>query len=356
MKAKRLRTFVTIIQSALIIVMMILVTSMIYQINCLQGTARVINYAGIIRGATQREVKLEIVGQENDDLIAYLDEILQGLKYERGRYNLVSLDDAVYQRDLDVQMEYWEQLKDEIYLVREKGYESTNIVAMSEKYFRMADKTVSAAENYSASIATVIRRLEIGTAADITILILMMLVRSLEAVRMRRRNHQLEQKAFTDQHTGLPNKGRCEEFFHDTEIMQKPVACVVFDLNNLKVANDTLGHTAGDQLIANFARLLRNAVPAPNFVGRYGGDEFMAVIYDASREGVEEILSHLKNDVQEFNRLHHGGGEFVEVSYAHGWTLSTELPNCSFRVLFDKADRNMYENKMARKAKGSRRL
>ena len=55
--------------------MMVLVSSMIYQINCLQGTARVINYAGIIRGATQREVKLEIVGQRNDDLLAYLDEM-----------------------------------------------------------------------------------------------------------------------------------------------------------------------------------------------------------------------------------------------------------------------------------------
>lgn len=348
MTTKRLRAFVTIIQSVFIVVMMVLVTSMIYQINCLQGTARVINYAGLVRGATQREVKLEIVGQENDGLIEYLDEILEGLKYETGRYNLVSLDDKVYQSDLDAQMEYWQQLKDEIYRVRTNGYESTDIVAMSEKYFRMADETVSAAERYSASIATVIRRLEIGTAAVITILILMMLVRSLEAVRMRHRNHQLEQKAFTDQHTGLPNKGRCEEFFYDTELLQKDIACIVFDLNNLKIANDTLGHTVGDQLIANFARLLRNAVPAPNFVGRYGGDEFMAVIYDASKEGVEAILSQLRKDVQEFNRIHHGG-EFVEVSYAHGWALSSELPNCSFRVLFDKADRNMYDNKLAKK-------
>ena len=69
MQPKKWRTFVTIIQSALIVIMMILVTCMIIQINCLQGTARVINYAGLVRGATQREVKLEIVGQENDDLI-----------------------------------------------------------------------------------------------------------------------------------------------------------------------------------------------------------------------------------------------------------------------------------------------
>lgn len=351
MKVNRLSRFITIIQSVLIVIMMVLVASMMYQINCLQGTARVINYAGIVRGATQREVKLEIVGRENDDLIAYLDEILEGLKYEKGRYNLVSLDDEVYQSDLDEQMEYWQQLKAEIYRVREQGYENTNIVVISERYFRMADETVTAAELYSQSIATVIRYLEIATAADMLILVLIVLARSIEAVRMRRRAHQLEQKAFIDQHTGLPNKSRCEEFFKDTELIEKSLACVVFDLNNLKIANDTLGHSVGDQLIANFARLLRNSVPAPHFVGRYGGDEFMAVIYDCTRTEVEEILNKLHEDVREFNRLHHGSGEFVEVSYAYGWALSTELPNCSFRVLFDKADRNMYEAKMAMKTK-----
>ena len=196
MKTKRLRTFATIIQSVLILAMMALVTSMIVQINCLQGTARVINYAGLARGATQREVKLEIAGEENDDLIIYLDEILSGLKYESGKYNLVRLDDEVYQSDLDAQMKYWQQLKDEIYRVRQYGYQSTDIVAMSEQYFHMADDTVSAAEKYSESIATIIRYLEIATAVDITILILIMLDRSVEAVRMRHRNHQLKQKAY----------------------------------------------------------------------------------------------------------------------------------------------------------------
>ena len=304
MQTKRLRTFVTIVQSVLIVIMMILVTSMIFQINSLQGTARVINYAGIVRGATQREVKLEIVGQKNDDLIVYLDEILDGLKNESRKYNLVRLEDEVYQADLDKQMQYWQKLKDEIYRVREYGYEATDIVEVSENYFRMADETVSAAELYSESIAAIIRYLEIGTAVDITILILIMLFRSLEAVRIRHRNSQLEQKAFTDQHTGLPNKGRCEEFFCNTELMQKPIACMVFDLNNLKMANDTLGHSVGDQLILNFARLLRNAVPPPNFVGRYGGDEFMAVIFDASRQEIEigeaTILSNITGDLKEY--------------------------------------------------------
>lgn len=352
MATKKWRAAITAIQGVLILVMMVLVASMIFQINALQGTARVINYAGIVRGATQREVKLEVVRRPNDDLIVYLDEILNGLKYGGGKHNLVSLDDAAYQSNLDVQMEYWKQLKDEIYRVRELGYENTDIVDISERYFQMADNTVSAAEVYSQSVATGIRYLEFGSALDVALLILIVLIRSLEAVKMRRKNNQLEQKAFTDQHTGLPNKGRCEEFFSNTSLMQRPIACVVFDLNNLKVANDTLGHSVGDQLIANFARLLRNAVPAPNFVGRYGGDEFMAVIYDATRQETEAILNRLQQDVDEFNRLHHGG-QFVEVSFACGWAISTEYPNCSFQVLFDKADKSMYENKMAKRKKST---
>lgn len=350
MTKKRIRTFVTVLESILILCMIVLVSSMMYYINSLQGTARVINYAGIIRGATQREVKLEIAGQQNDDLLHYLDDIVDGLKNGSQKYNLVRLNDPAYMHDLDIQMEYWLQLKKEIVNVRQVGYENTNIVEMSEQYFRLADDTVSAAESYSESIASVIRTLEFLTAVDITILILIMLSRSLEAVTIRRRNRLLEQKAHTDQYTGLPNRGRCEEFFSDSELMQRRVVCIVFDLNNLKITNDTLGHSVGDQLIANFARLLRNAVPSPHFVGRYGGDEFMAVLYDVSGQETEQILEGLRRDVEAFNQLHHGGGDVVEVSYASGWALSTDYPGCTFRVLFDIADQKMYQNKIANRA------
>lgn len=349
MPKKKVQPVVTAVQGVLILVMTVLVAVMMVQITRLQGTARVINYAGIVRGATQREVKLEIVGRPNDDLLVYLDEILDGLKNGGGKHNLVSLKDVEYQKDLDSLMDYWQTLKAEIYRVREKGYEETDIVNISERYFRLADDTVSAAERYAASIATVIRVLELATAVDMAFLVIILVVRSIEAMGMRYQNSQLEKQAFTDQHTGLPNKGRCEEFFVRTDIKSQPLACIVFDLNNLKITNDTLGHSVGDQLIANFARLLRNSVAVPNFVGRYGGDEFMVVIFDASREKVDETLDRLRQNVGQFNRINHGGSNVAEVSYSCGWALSTDFEDCSFRVLFDQADKEMYENKMARK-------
>ena len=91
LKNKKSRNIIGIIQSCLIFALVILVIFMMIQINRLQGTARVINYAGLVRGATQREVKLDITGSQNDELIKYLDDILSGLKYQDGNYDLVKL-------------------------------------------------------------------------------------------------------------------------------------------------------------------------------------------------------------------------------------------------------------------------
>lgn len=335
----------TIVNSGLILLLIILVGLMMLQIRNLQGTARVLNYAGLVRGATQREVKLEITGTENDELIQYLDDILSGLKYEDGHYDLVKLKDENYQQKLDVQMNYWQSLKREIHKVRANGYEQTDIVAMSETYFGLADDTVSAAERYSEQIATRIRWIEIASAVDMVLLAAMVIEEMLSAIRIARKNKVLEQKAYIDLHTGLPNKSRCEELLNDVEFITEPTACLMFDLNNLKHVNDTMGHSVGDQLIANFARLLRNAVPAKDFVGRYGGDEFIAVLYNTDRRGIKNVLLALQEDVDDFNS--HGRGE--PISFAWGWALSSDYSHCTLQTLFDAADKYMYTNKQRTK-------
>lgn len=147
--------------------------------------------------------------------------------------------------------------------------------------------------------------------------------------------------AYVDAHTGLPNKSRCEEILNDTEVICEMTACMMFDLNNLKVVNDTKGHSAGDQLIFEFAQLLRKVIPEDDFVGRYGGDEFMAVIYDTNKQEIEEILEKLCIEIEQHN--HNENTEAI--SYAHGWALSNEYENCSMQLLFDRADCYMYENK-----------
>lgn len=321
--------------------MLLLVGLMMYQIHALQGTARVLNYAGLVRGATQREVKLEITGIQNDELIQYLDDILSGLKYADGHYDLVRLDDADYQTKLDAQIAYWKILKSEIHSVRQNGWQDTDIVRMSEVYFGLADETVSAAEHYSETIAVKIRWLEIASAVDMVLLLVLLAAQTLQAVRILRKNRVLEQKAYIDLHTGLPNKSRCEELLHDMSFITEPTACIMVDLNNLKHVNDTMGHSVGDQLISNFARLLREAVPAKDFVGRYGGDEFIVVLYGTDRRAIKNVLQGLQEDVDRFN----GFGQGEPIRYAQGWALSSDYEHCTLRTLFDAADKYMYENK-----------
>ena len=140
-------------------------------------------------------------------------------------------------------------------------------------------------------------------------------------------------------------KRRCEQLFSNMEFLNAPTACLMFDLNNLKKVNDTLGHSVGDQLILNFARILRDAVPAQDFVGRYGGDEFVAVVNQASREEVEGILKKLEGEIDRFNHY----GKNTAISFAHGWAISTDYEHCTLRTLFDQADKYMYENKIKEK-------
>ena len=116
------------------------------------------------------------------------------------------------------------------------------------------------------------------------IIIVFIINHFINAIVITKKNKQLEKQAFLDLHTGLPNKSKCEEIFRTSQFITDSTACIMFDLNNLKKANDTLGHSVGDQLILNFARLLRNAVPSNDFVGRYGGDEFIAVIYNTTKD------------------------------------------------------------------------
>lgn len=340
-KNSKIRTVNMMIQSALIIILIVLVANMMVEIKNLQGTARVINYAGLVRGATQRVVKLEVIGNSDDELIEYLDDVLADLKYEDGEYNLVSLRDTDYQKKLDIQIDYWGKLKNEINNVRENGVDNSDIVDMSEMYFSLADQTVSAAERYSEGIADNIHFIETITVIDMAGLLLLIIIQMIQAIIIVRKNKVLEQKAYLDAHTGLPNKSRCEEVFHDLRFLDRNVACIMFDLNNLKIANDTLGHSVGDQLIVNFANILRNVIPSKEFVGRYGGDEFVAVIRDMPKEDVIGLLEKLKEEVDDFN----DHGKNIKISYAYCWAFSDDYTECTLRTLFDRADKHMYENK-----------
>lgn len=348
---KKSQKIQTIVQSILISILIILVVFMMLQIHRLQGTARVINYTGIVRGATQRLIKLEISERADDKLIVYLDDILLELKYGHGNYGLVSLDDNAYQQKLDTLMDYWGNLKEQILEVRDSNHnpEQTGLlVDMSEVYFQQADATVFAAEKYSDQITKHISVLEIISAADMCLLVLIILRQSFTAMKMRKLNMALKQKAYIDTATGLKNKNMCEELLNTATYITEPTACIMFDMNNLKLTNDLFGHSAGDKLIADFAGVLGSVVRENDFAGRCGGDEFLLILYNADRTIVDTVLAHIQDNVDKLNKEN-----TVPISYAHGCAFSSNFADCTYRKLFDEADRCMYANKRKMKAQAS---
>lgn len=119
-----------------------------FYIHSLQGNAKVINYAGVVRGATQRLVKQELNHMPDDPLIEKIEGILVELQTGEGENGLSRLESDEFQ-ELIVQMQAeWAQLKEEIYRVR-AGEEAGTLFADSESFFALADRTVAAAEEFS---------------------------------------------------------------------------------------------------------------------------------------------------------------------------------------------------------------
>ena len=154
-------------------------------------------------------------------------------------------------------------------------------------------------------------------------------------------NRELTQKASIDRHTGLFNKSRCNELVEDESILQGNYSLILFDLNYLKQVNDTMGHKAGDQLIADFAGILRKTIRSSDFVGRYGGDEFIVIAKGARIQNAERILQDVAAAVERYNA---GVGQ-IKISYAAGLAVSEEFGECTMHMLLEKADQRMYLQK-----------
>ena len=126
----------------------------------IQGTARVVNYAGLVRGKTQRIVKLEISGQPQDGMIADIDAFIAGLRFGSDELSLVRLNDDAFQSKMQELDDYFQALKQEIGRVRAVGSNNTDIIPISETFFGICDDATGLAEAYSQRKATSLSALE----------------------------------------------------------------------------------------------------------------------------------------------------------------------------------------------------
>ena len=200
----------------------------------IQGTARVVNYAGLVRGKTQRIVKLEISGTPEDDLLGDVASYIEGLRFGSSELDLVRLDDADFQAKMTALSSEFDDLRNELILVRQRGYTETAIIAKSEHFFQTCDEATNLAEVYSQKRATALDFLEKVVLADIVGLLLLFGYQIFKALRYAAMNRILQCKVYLDEATGLPNKNKCEELLDAPDPPDGNTALCVFDLNNLR--------------------------------------------------------------------------------------------------------------------------
>ena len=179
---------------------------------------------------------------------------------------------------------------------------------------------------------------------------LMLIVLMLEAfciVMMKRAVEDIEREklyemAYQDALTNLKNRAWCEKIMQEYEDSHNPVSIINIDLNYFKHVNDTYGHAKGDELLINFAEILKAAFPHPACVGRMGGDEFI-VILDYETEGeLEAKIQNLNKVVTEWNQK---TTEDKQISFAFGFASNENDMTRSVWKVYEAADHKMYEYK-----------
>ena len=334
-----------LVQTVITIILFALVFYMMYLVESIQGTARIVNYAGLVRGATQRTVKLEISGNNADEIIHTLDCYIDGIQNGSEQLQLVRIEDEDFQDKVMLLSAEWSHLKAEIQYARVMGYKNTNLVLLSEHYFRMCDDMVGTAEMYAQKLAQRIKLVEIAINIMILLLLGIIIKQYINALGIMRRNKELNAQVFIDKQTNLPNKNRCEQLIEDSNPIIQSTGIFMFDLNNLKFINDSLGHEEGDKLILNFSRLIRDNIDASHFVGRYGGDEFIAIIPADDIEELAQVAANVRQATAKYNEVN----AFLPISYAVGYVLSTEFEQPLMKNLLAEADKRMYINKQETK-------
>jgi diguanylate cyclase (GGDEF)-like protein len=121
-------------------------------------------------------------------------------------------------------------------------------------------------------------------------------------------------------------------------------ACVVMiDIDRFKSINDTYGHGTGDYVIRLLANLLRQRLRRVDHVGRYGGEEFVAVLPSCQLENARETIERIRISFSQLECV--AADEVFHATFSAGVASTREWPNAE--ALLEAADKAMYEAKQA---------
>jgi diguanylate cyclase (GGDEF)-like protein len=164
-----------------------------------------------------------------------------------------------------------------------------------------------------------------------------------------------QEESFTDPLTRLPNRRYMLLYLGQqmarAERRGSALAVVMMDLNGFKQINDTLGHQAGDRALHEVAVVLRSMVRAYDLCVRYGGDEFVAILWECDAEHAERRRAEMERAV-EATYFEGRPGEACRLSVSAGVAVFPE-DGRTYEELVAVADRRMYQHKAAQSARAA---
>ncbi|NUM49173.1 MAG: GGDEF domain-containing protein [Anaerolineales bacterium] len=161
-----------------------------------------------------------------------------------------------------------------------------------------------------------------------------------------------EHIATIDPLTGLFNR---RHFFHLAEHAftralydTTPLCVLMFDIDHFKLVNDTYGHLIGDQVLIAAANLIRNGLRASDILGRYGGEEFSAILPDTTIEQGHLVAERIRQAIATTPIQTKKKNITITISGGVGKIfVDDSFSTLTLNVLLDRADQALYQAKQA---------
>jgi diguanylate cyclase (GGDEF)-like protein len=166
---------------------------------------------------------------------------------------------------------------------------------------------------------------------------------------------EAESHALTDPLTGLPNARalslRFEEEASRARRMDRTFQVVMLDLDEFKSVNDNYGHKVGDKMLREVANLIQKQLREYDFLARYAGDEFVAIVQEVADSEVDELCQRIERVVSQFF-LAVGRDQQARVGISVG-TATFDRDGDTLDQLLIAADDQMYRMKSSHRLERS---
>jgi diguanylate cyclase (GGDEF)-like protein/PAS domain S-box-containing protein len=162
-----------------------------------------------------------------------------------------------------------------------------------------------------------------------------------QEVKLYQENELLYLKSITDELTGILNRrgilDHLKKVLSSSQDRPQHLSVLLLDIDWFKDVNDQYGHLVGDQILKEFAHLLTHELRETDVIGRYGGEEFLIVFPNTTKDDAHGIAERLRQTVAQYTFTHH-----IQLTFSGG---IYHLQGASLYDLINQADINLYEAK-----------